>query len=329
MASLKGKQLWDQAGAPNANAGGGVGALFYYYKAIPLEGPPSVSGLGGEKHPLHGVAVQPGGRAGLSVHGNGFWSLQLSVLLPLPTWHFQFHLPRFFKAYSAFQSCIPLAHTPCCNSFQTAFGHLFIHLLSCIDQLLVAQWYESAFSRRHRGSGVPIPWEEVALQAFAWRILALSLRELRHNLKTHSPHRPVEISPLLWASLQLSLDTPDFFKLLMQRAWSLSSFLLENHSIIEGKGGEIANIWGTIFLSPAFFFVPSSSIYNLLREGEGAHLSSSLAHHSFWRGVNYLRVRSKESDLCYMLSCLSSSLSSAHPNSLSLLADCVNESKEG
>lgn len=87
MASLKGKQLRTRLELLMPMLGVGWGALFYYYSHF-IKGPLYlVSGLELEKHFLQVWLCGAGRQGGRAVcpcaDGNGFWSLQLSVLLPL------------------------------------------------------------------------------------------------------------------------------------------------------------------------------------------------------------------------------------------------------
>lgn len=149
MASLKGKQLRTRLELLMPMLGVGWGGFVLLLQSHSIRGTPLLSVRVGwrEKHFLPGVAVWcRGGRgAGLSVHradGNGFWSLQLSVLLPLPTWHFQAISPRFFKAYSAFSRAVshwPILHAVTLSKLHLASLHPFA-VLHRPGASLVAQW---------------------------------------------------------------------------------------------------------------------------------------------------------------------------------------------
>ena len=99
MASLKGKQLRTtlELLMPTLGWGGG-GALFYCYKAIPLEGPLYlVSGLGGERNTCCQVwlcgAGEAGGQGCLSIVQMGMDSGLSSSLTSSSYQAFPSHLP--------------------------------------------------------------------------------------------------------------------------------------------------------------------------------------------------------------------------------------------
>ena len=145
MASLKGEQLRTTLELLMPTLG--MGAFFYCYKAIPLEGPLYlVAGLGGERNTCCQVwlcgAGEAGGQGCLSIMQMGMASGLSSSLTSLPTWHFQAISPRFFKAYSAFSravSHLPIFHAVTLSVLHLASLHPFA-VLHRPGASLVAQW---------------------------------------------------------------------------------------------------------------------------------------------------------------------------------------------
>ena len=106
----------------------GMGAFFYCYKAIPLEGPLYlVAGLGGERNTCCQVwlcgAGEAGGQGCLSIMQMGMASGLSSSLTSSSYLAFPSHLPQVLQGIFCFlQSCVPFAHTPCCDSFRITFS---------------------------------------------------------------------------------------------------------------------------------------------------------------------------------------------------------------